>query len=92
LKETVEFISNFKKIAVVSHERPDGDAVGSVLGFVNFLEKRGFEAFGVLKDGVPQIFRFINGWKKIVNFLPDSEVYILVDASDWNRTGFEKTG
>jgi phosphoesterase RecJ-like protein len=90
LKRTVEFISNFKKIAVVSHERPDGDAVGSVLGFVNFLEKRGFETFGVLKDGVPHIFRFINGWEKIVNFLPDTEVYILVDASDWNRTGFEK--
>ena len=90
LRKAVEVISKSRKIAVVSHERPDGDAVGSVLGLVNFLEKKGFEAFGVLKDEVPKIFRFIEGWEKIVNFLPDAEVYILVDASDWNRTGFER--
>ncbi len=88
MKSTIDYISRFRRIAVVSHERPDGDAVGSIIGFVNFLEKKGFEAFGVLKDEVPKIFRFIEGWEKILNFLPDAELYILVDASDWNRTGF----
>ncbi len=89
MTKTIEFISKFRRIAVVSHERPDGDAVGSILGFVRFLRKKGFESYGVLKDGVPKVFRFIKGWEEILNFLPDADVYVLVDASDWNRTGFE---
>lgn len=90
MKRTVEFISSFRKIAIVSHERPDGDAVGSVLGFLRFLKKKGFDAYGVLKDGIPRVFNFLGENNEISKNLPDADVYILVDASDWDRTGFPK--
>ncbi|MEO0149685.1 MAG: bifunctional oligoribonuclease/PAP phosphatase NrnA [candidate division WOR-3 bacterium] len=88
MKKTVKFISSFQKIAIVSHERPDGDAVGSVLGFLRFLKSKGFEVYGVLKDGIPKVFDFLGGDYEIFTNLPNADVYILVDASDWSRTGF----
>ncbi len=90
MQETVKFISGFRSISVVSHERPDGDAIGSVLGFSRFLKHKGFDAYPVLKHGVPSTFRFMEGWEEIVEHLPDSDLYILVDSSDWERTGFER--
>jgi len=88
LKGTVEFIKDFKRIAIVSHIRPDGDAVGSVLGFANFLKRKGKEPFPVLKHGVPSVFSFLPGVNEILTDLPEADLYILVDASEWERTGF----
>ena len=84
----MDFVRGFERVVVVSHIRPDGDAVGSVSGLVNFLRKRGVEAEGVLKHGVPEIFSFIPGAEGIRTDLPEGQLYILVDASDWERTGF----
>ncbi len=48
-------------VAVVSHERPDGDAVGSVLAMALSLRLSGRSAEAVLSDGLPGRYRFLPG-------------------------------
>ena len=90
MKRTVDFIGKHGRVVVVSHIRPDGDAVGSVLGLTNFLRNVGIEAHPVLKHGVPTVFSFIPGASEVVTDLPDGDLYVLVDASEWERTGFDR--
>ncbi|NPA79844.1 MAG: bifunctional oligoribonuclease/PAP phosphatase NrnA [Thermotogae bacterium] len=90
MKRTAEFVGSHDRVVVVSHIRPDGDAVGSVLGLTNFLKGAGIEAYPVLKHGVPTVFSFVPGADEVLTTLPEGDLYILVDASDWERTGFPK--
>jgi phosphoesterase RecJ-like protein len=73
---------------VLSHVRPDGDAVGSVLALTLSLEEDGKTVFPVLFDGVPQRFRFLPGADRISKVMPDSfDLLIAVDCADLRRTG-----
>ncbi len=57
LAEVVNAVRSRQRWVVTSHARPDGDAVGSVLGCVQILRGMGKQADGFLGDGVPFIYR-----------------------------------
>jgi phosphoesterase RecJ-like protein len=61
LYEVVQAIRLRRRWVVTSHARPDGDAVGSVIGGVQILRAMGCEAEGYLSDGVPFIYRWLPG-------------------------------
>lgn len=77
-----------EKVLVVSHIRPDGDAVGSVLGLGLGLEAAGKQVQMVLADGVPAIFHHLTGSQKVMK-KPKGPVdlIITVDCSDLERVG-----
>jgi len=78
-----------QRVTILSHERPDGDAVGSLLALTLSLENAGKEVSPVLLEGVPSRFHFLPGADKVATEIPaDTEILILVDASDLQRTGF----
>jgi phosphoesterase RecJ-like protein len=73
---------------VISHIRPDGDAVGSMLALVLGLEELGKKATPVLIDGAPQRFRFLPGAERISKSIPEEyDLLIAVDCADLHRTG-----
>jgi len=73
---------------IVSHIRPDGDAVGSLLGLGLALQEIGKKVQMVLVDGVPASFRHLPGASQITHKLKaDYDAAIVVDASDLQRTG-----
>ncbi|MGB2896589.1 MAG: bifunctional oligoribonuclease/PAP phosphatase NrnA [Anaerolineales bacterium] len=77
------------KVIILSHERPDGDAVGSLLALTLSLERAGKNITPVLLEGVPSRFRFLPGADKVLSDIPsDYDLLILVDAADHQRTGF----
>ncbi len=80
-----------KNIVLVSHVHPDGDAVGSVLGFYLFLRNKGLNVRAFLKDGVPYQYSFLNGVEFIERTLKydKDDICVLLDASEFSRTGFE---
>ncbi len=81
-------LKNARRVLVVSHIRPDGDAVGSLLGMGLSLQAAGKEVQMVLTDGVPGTFRFLTGSDKIVKRAEGSfDFSIVVDCSDLLRTG-----
>lgn len=87
MKKIVETIKNHKKFLLISHENPDGDAVGSVLGLHIGLKKLKKISFPVLPDPVPKIYSFLNGSEEIqTDFETDAiEVAIILDCADIGR-------
>lgn len=77
-----------RKLLIASHVRPDGDAVGSLLGLGLAMEAAGKQVQMVLADGVPGSFRHLAGAEQ-VKTSPESDfdTYITVDCADYKRTG-----
>jgi phosphoesterase RecJ-like protein len=88
-------LASAKNIVIVSHVRPDGDAIGSLLGLGLALRDAGKSVEMVLVDGVPSSFRYLQGSETIVT-QPDGEhdTFITVDCADFKRVGkfFETFG
>ncbi len=80
-------LTNANKIGLTSHKRPDGDAIGSVLGLGLALIDAGKEVQLVLKDGVSHTFRHLPGVELIKrSFKEDCDLYVVLDCSDLERT------
>ena len=93
--EIKERLGAAKKIVIASHVRPDGDAIGSLLGLGLALHDAGKSVRMVLADGVPSSFKYLEG-TKLIEKEPKShqDTFITVDCADFKRTGsiFEKFG
>ncbi len=77
------------RVVVVSHIRPDGDGVGSLLALTRILEKMGKEVTPVLADGLPARYRFLPGAERVSKTLPEqASLTVAVDCSDPERIGF----
>ena len=82
-------LESAERISVVSHERPDGDAVGSLLGLVLSLQLAGKEVTPVLTDGVPNRFDFLPGASTVAHQISaDCDALIFLDCSEAERAGF----
>jgi phosphoesterase RecJ-like protein len=88
-------LAKANKVVVASHVRPDGDAIGSLLGLGLALIDAGKSVQMVLADGVPASFKHLEGSDLIVK-APSGEydTFITVDCADFKRTGkvFENFG
>lgn len=77
-----------QRILVVSHIRPDGDAVGALLGIGLALQTIGKQAQMVLTDGVPPNFFHLKGSEQVKSEAKGKFDYIVVvDCSDMPRIG-----
>ena len=76
------------RVLVVSHIRPDGDAIGSLLAFGLSLKEAGKDVQMVLSDGLPANFRFLEGSREVANRANGPvDLIISVDCSDLGRIG-----
>ncbi len=75
-------------VTVVSHVRPDGDAVGSLLGLVLALRNSGRQVEFVLADGLPGRFEFLPGAERVIS-APSrpADLLVAVDCSSQDRLG-----
>ena len=77
-----------KRILLVSHIRPDGDAIGSLLGFGLALQAAGKQVDMAMADGVPANFRFLEGSDQVLTRPRGSYDWVCVlDSSDLERVG-----
>ncbi len=63
-----------RKITVVAHANPDGDAIGSGLGWTRFLEKLGHEVMFVVPNYFPAFLNWMEGIDKVCIYKRDAEV------------------
>ena len=88
LKVTFQEIRSAQRVLVISHIRPDGDAVGSLIGLGLSLQNLNKEVQMVLSDGIPAIFRHLPSSDQIQKQATgDFDLTLVVDCSDLARTG-----
>lgn len=87
--EIAERLAHSRRVALLSHVDPDGDAVGSALGLAWILRAQGIEAFVGLPGGVPRLYSFLPGSDDVAataDALPDSfDAVVAVDATSPSR-------
>ena len=63
LKKT---LSTPKKVVIVPHKNPDGDAMGSTLGLLHYLKKLGHSATVIAPNDYPEFLKWIPGTKDVL--------------------------
>lgn len=89
--EIVSLLKNAGRIALVSHVRPDADAVGSVLGLGRSLSLLGRKVHLLLEDGVPENLEFLPGAELVMkpgsDPIMDLDVAVALDTATHDRIG-----
>lgn len=94
-----DIILNARNIALFTHVHPDGDAVGSLLGFSYILENLGKNVFCYLEEPVPYLYDFLPGCEKVSTSMTELEAFlqndgevaaISLDCGDRDRLGRQK--
>jgi phosphoesterase RecJ-like protein len=92
-----QLISNPKKIVIVSHRNPDGDAYGSSLALYHFLLQLNHQVTVVSPNDCPEFLKWLPGENEIVIFekeetkateiLEDAEIIFTLDFNALHRVG-----
>jgi len=88
-------IDNARKVVIFSHTKPDGDALGSSLGLMHYLLKKGKTAVSVVPDQFPdflhwlpgneQVLRYDRHWKKALDAIDAADLICCLDFNDMGR-------
>lgn len=85
-----ERLSRAERVLITSHVRPDGDAVGALLGLGLVLQASGRSVQMVLRDGVPENMLHLKGSEQIVSTpAGDFDTFIVLDSGELKRVGQE---
>jgi phosphoesterase RecJ-like protein len=89
LNRASELIRESSSFYIASHIRPDGDAIGSLLGMALALQNSGRRVAALLADPVPPNYRFLPRADRIRHRPPDwrADVGIVVDCDGLSRIG-----
>ena len=97
IKGIWELLATPKKIAIIPHRSPDGDAMGSTLGLYHFLKKLNHEAIIIAPNEFPEFLAWLPGSEKVLIFekdkenvakvLQSAEVIFTLDFNALHRTG-----
>jgi len=80
--ELHNLISQSEKIVVIQADNPDGDSIASSLALEAILTDIGKEVSMYCGVDIPGYLRYLNGWDRVVNQLPNEfDLSIIVDTS-----------
>ncbi len=65
LSEVTQLLSSNKKMVIITHYNPDGDAIGSSLGLKHFLKTQGLEAEVIVPNDFPKFLKWMPEARKI---------------------------
>jgi phosphoesterase RecJ-like protein len=87
----LDLLSARHSFLITSHERPDGDAIGSALGLMHLLDDLGKQSTVVFRDPIPAAFRTLPGVDRIVTGIPSvpAEAAILLECSAYTRASMD---
>lgn len=63
-----QLIANSQTILITCHRSPDGDAIGSCLGWAEFLRSKGKEPVVIVPDMYPDFLKWLPNSEKIVRY------------------------
>ncbi|WP_020474020.1 DHH family phosphoesterase [Zavarzinella formosa] len=90
----VTFVKDHSRFLIMTHVRPDGDALGSELALAAALRKKGKTARVVVASNLGPRYEFLNpGGKAVERFHPpgrefdNCDAIIVVDTGTWSQLG-----
>jgi phosphoesterase RecJ-like protein len=79
---------------LTSHQDPDGDSIGSLIGFYNYLRNLGKRVEVYSQGKIPHKYRFLDPENAIKNVSgdksPDAKIAIVLECPRYDRIGFVK--
>jgi len=97
IKQLKALLSEPKKIVIVPHKNPDGDAMGSTLALYQYLKKSGHDATVVSPNDYPQFLKWLPFEETVVKFdqqnaiaiklIKNAEIIFTLDFNHFSRTG-----
>ncbi len=97
LDELKVFLAKPKKIVIIGHRNPDGDAMGSTLALKHYLDKKGHASTVLVPNDYPDFLNWLPGSKKIYRFdwqnkqaqkaINNSDIIFLLDFNTLHRVG-----
>jgi len=86
INDILKLINDSNSILILTHENPDGDAIGSVMALYNWLCC--MKKTSIVIPELPPIFKFLNNIDAISNKSDDEfDLAIIVDCSSVQRIG-----
>ena len=86
-----------RRVCVISHLHPDGDAIGSSTALVSYLRGRGADAVAVVPDAYPETLSFLTGPGAVLVAsedeaavrarLAEADLIVCLDFNSPSRTG-----
>ena len=95
VKKIFEIINKSSNILLLTHQKPDGDALGAVLSFADYFKSQNLKHTIFSSTEVGESFSFLEGMDEIVfdiNILKKDifDVVLILDSGDLYYTGVEK--
>ena len=97
IEELVPLIERAEQVVLITHIKPDGDALGSLFGLADILQGMGKKVFCYLEEEVPHLYGFLPGLEQVEttvealdHFVQDAGGDILaiaLDCGDMQRLG-----
>jgi len=92
LNEICRGIRKYDNFLIAAHVSPEGDALGSQLGFYNLVKKMGKQATIISDDEIPYGYDFLPGIKHIRRLgrslkKTKFDCLVILDCADLSRTG-----
>jgi phosphoesterase RecJ-like protein len=79
----LQWISSSRKVAVLTHSNPDGDAIGSSLALALALSQHEIDAQVIIPDGLPDFLRWLPGIERSTTFAYKREKAIeIIEGAD----------
>ena len=89
VEQAMSLLSQAQRIALLAHEHPDGDCLGSAIGFAHILRQLGKTCVPACADPLPRAFSFLPGVEMLQTTLGDEQfdLVIALDAGELTRYG-----
>ncbi len=91
-QQIIEKLGNCQNVLIVTHNNPDGDAIGSSLAMYSYLKQKGKDPIFVLQSPIPTNLRFLIGIDNITTDLNEIltnhsgfDCIVVLDLNDISR-------
>ena len=72
-KDVKSLLNSPKKIVIIPHYNPDGDAIGSALGLYHYFIQKKHKTSIIVPNDYPKFLKWLTGTSVIINFESDVE-------------------
>lgn len=102
IKEIKALLSAPKRIVIVPHKNPDGDAMGSTLGLCHYLLKNNHNATVIAPNDYPEFLKWLPGQDEVIihesdrvkaeSLIEHAEIIFTLDFNALHRAGNMESG